>query len=326
LDIRIETSHNQIYLSHEMADAYNKKTGKNYLLSDAFDEAVDFVRHNTNETVIMHLKDDNINGYYKDNLEEFAKAVTELSYFNDKYKEGDKSFFYTESFNIYNMEDKNHKPTAPIIPTLGLVRVVILMCQDFYYKNDANTSAINSTDSSFSRLGIQVDIPDMGTCRDYDGPSEINLNNAICFPIICKNNLIRVQDNYNMDLKDKWSLVNDMLDHKSRGRTAGSTWFTIYDENNVINSNFYNTSNIDVLTINFMNIQANAMRNTIKDTISYKAKYMNNNLSDNIKKNTRFHNEWFILDFPTNDLIPKIWKNNFIDSKEYKNDNINVNT
>jgi len=133
-----------------------------------------------------------------------------------------------------------------------------------------------------------------------------------------------------MDYKDKWSLVNDMLDHKSRARTEENDYkdFIIYDANNVINDSFYNPKNTDVLTINFMNIKADYLNDTAIGLapITRKAKYMNNHLSDYIKADTRFINEWFILDFPTRDLIRKIWQSNFVGIKDYKNDNINLDT
>ncbi|OUM58871.1 Non-catalytic module family DOC2, partial [Piromyces sp. E2] len=292
LDIRIETNKDkQIYLSHEFADCYNRKTKDKYYLKDVFDEVVNFLRDNTEETIILHLKQEHIRDYYEDRLEELAYDIAKLSYFNNDYE----GFFYNNTFNIY--KNKGKEIVKPLIPTIS---------------------------ETYSRIGIYVNIPDMGKCGNYDGPNKLNKDNVLCFPIIYQNDTLRIQDNYNMDLEDKWSLVNDMLNHNSKARTEKEE-FTIYDANHEINDKFYNPKYTDLLTINYMNIQSNYLNDTRGSSIPEKAKYMNDNLSDyiDINKNKKFNNIWFIFDFPGNPLIRKIWQNNFINNNDYKTNDIN---
>ncbi|ORX53031.1 hypothetical protein BCR36DRAFT_237083, partial [Piromyces finnis] len=71
LDIRLETNKNmELYLSHGSLDCYNKVTGGKYYLSEVFDEIINFLNKHNTETVIVHLKNENIyNDNYSTNVE-----------------------------------------------------------------------------------------------------------------------------------------------------------------------------------------------------------------------------------------------------------------
>ena len=286
LDIRIETNgDHEMYISHWYIDSKNKKTGKNYFISDIFDETIEFLHKNSNETVIMQLKDERVADF---NGSEMVKKIADISVLNEKivYGKPYKNYFYTGNFYGHTR-----------LPDLGEVRgkIVILTRDDYQYKLNPNDD-----DDDAITLGYRIQIPDMASCRRYEGD--------ICYPII--NNNIRVQDNYKVDKYGKWGIVRDMLNHNIPSRTSGDRGYTVYDKDSPETNKFYDLSNKDVLTLNFLNVEAGwanpLLLNGIKDTSTY----INDRLFNYITKETTIHNEWFIFDYPSPDNIRKIFQSN----------------
>ncbi|OUM62487.1 hypothetical protein PIROE2DRAFT_11242 [Piromyces sp. E2] len=217
----------EIYLTHEKFDCVNKKTNEKYYLSDVFNEAIEFLHHFKNETIIMHLKDDNINisnsteyhdymhgsvytikggfGTYK----EVYKAIADLS-INNKSMKFDKEY-YKYFYNGNNL-----------FPTLEEAKgqIVLFTRNNFVY-------TIDNTDM---QVGKKLTIPEMGDCKEWNSvTNDMFFNNdecviynknevtkkdmIICNPRITFQNDMRilVQDNYNLNMDDKWSLVYALL-------------------------------------------------------------------------------------------------------------------
>ncbi|ORX53032.1 PLC-like phosphodiesterase, partial [Piromyces finnis] len=110
LDIRLETNKNmELYLSHGSLDCYNKVTGGKYYLSEVFDEIINFLNKHNTETVIVHLKNENIyNDNYSTNVE-IVKRIVDLTINNTnvvpfnkdkKYKD----YYYNESKTLSTLE------------------------------------------------------------------------------------------------------------------------------------------------------------------------------------------------------------------------------
>ena len=60
-DLRLEVNESrELYLSHAGADCYNKETGGLYFSSEILDEIINFLNKHDSETVIIHLKKENI--------------------------------------------------------------------------------------------------------------------------------------------------------------------------------------------------------------------------------------------------------------------------
>jgi len=325
LDIRLAkySKDDEIHITHNGFDVLNRKTNKLYYLKEVFDECIDFL-HKTNETVIIHLKEDSVS---KDS--NIVQSLAEISVLNNK-KIFDKP--YSDYFYKYceNSLDCDYHYNATRIPTLGEVRgqIVLFSRQQYNYASENGNLPIS----------IHLDIPDMGECDHYnpvDFPDNIINDGDLCYPIVTNNNTTRIQDNYNLNDIDKWRLVSEMLDHEIGCRTekisvdknSSSSFkneYTVFLKNNTVTENFYNTTRKDVLTINFMNVAFNGGSLVegllaILDiySLSDKAEKINNYLSDYINKSTRFHNIWFILDYPSNDIIRKIYRTNFIKEQLY---------
>jgi len=67
---------NKLYISHGPIPCLNLKDGYNYLyLTDVLDECINFLNKHTEETIIIHLKKENI----KDNVDVISVILDNLS-------------------------------------------------------------------------------------------------------------------------------------------------------------------------------------------------------------------------------------------------------
>ncbi|KAG4108524.1 hypothetical protein H8356DRAFT_1068310 [Neocallimastix lanati (nom. inval.)] len=135
----------------------------------------------------------------------------------------------------------------------------------------------------------------MGSCTIYPVKDQSYLKK--CYPHVSDGARALVQDNYNLG-QGKWRLVEEFLNHEIP-IVYQNTEYSPYSS---LTNSFYEPTNTTVLTIDFMNIQgaANFMG------IAAEAEAMNNNLSKYLDKNKKLHNHWFVLHYPTNDLVRKI--------------------
>eukprot|EP00833_Pecoramyces_ruminatium_P010667 jgi/Orpsp1_1/1184699/evm.model.c7180000090632.1 len=139
LDIRLSTTDEKkstLYLSHgnnlPAIDTVpcvdiNSKNDVLYF-SQVIKECIDFLKKQTKETIIMHLKEENISEKTNDVAKLIGKEIKDLS-----------EYFYDET----------------TVPQLGKVRgkIVLFTRNGYKYNNKA--------------LGIRVNVKDMGGCRDY---------------------------------------------------------------------------------------------------------------------------------------------------------------
>ncbi|KAG4103123.1 hypothetical protein H8356DRAFT_1376374 [Neocallimastix lanati (nom. inval.)] len=315
LDIRLETNkYKEIYLSHDIYDNTNKKTGEKYYLKDVFDEAIDFLHINSQETVIIQLKDDNLSlnssyTYYDVNGDLHRVDIEGFESYEEIYEEIAKLSIKNTSIK-YNQEYyKYFYQENDIFPKLKDVRgkIILYTRGDFRYNG--------------TTVGKKLNIPNMGSCtqsafnptniisadRDKIGNAEQQISKdsaskELCFPRISLtgDNKILVQDDYNLPVFEKWVVVSEILNNELPSVEEDGNTLHIYGEKHAITTSFYNNDNI--LIINFMNIACYLDICSIK---SY-SEDINNNLDKNISEQTKIHNNWIILGFPTNDLIRKI--------------------
>jgi len=201
-------------------------------------------------------------------------------------------------------------------------KIILFTHNDFIYKENDKKM----------QIGLRVSVPGMGDCdkeKWLDKPSVSVPNDGmieikkdadkyeICYPRTTNHTFsissslmsdykILVQDDYNLLKKEKWAVINDLLNNDipiaTEIRNDTDYYLDIYGKDNKFTTKFYNDD--DVLTINFMNIQAVWK---IGRTIKGFAEYINNNLLSNIlNKNLHMHNKWMVMDFPSTEIIRKI--------------------
>jgi len=245
-------------------------------------ECVEFLRKNVKETIIMHIKEERIVEKTK-NLDQIIAKYTLLN-----------------TNKVPNTEDKEYKDYFYIgnsIPTLEDARgkIVLVTRKDPYIYKD------NDNNQKF--LGIRINVESNEECYNY--PTDGNK----CYSIINEN--YRVQDAYKLDAMHKAHLVEDVL--------AGNI-------NDNDNKKFDDPSNKDVLTLNFMNVSrayaafrakmdkaAALINERLIVFLSYKEK-------KDTSLNKSLHNQWVILDYPSPDVIRKVYQSN-----DLKNPYFNIN-
>jgi len=289
----------------------NRTTGKKYYLNDVFDETIEFLTKYTQETVATHLKNDSVelsssDEYHDynhgtvttikiarfDTLEEVYKAIAKFSVLNTdtkKFKKEYNKFFY----------DKKG-----LFPTLNETRGKIILLTRGNWKYNATSS-----------IGNELNIPDMGECEIYPVKNDQKYQKE-CYPHIHNSNSnVLVQDNYNLST-GKWKLVEEYLEHKIP-IVYNDIEYSMYND---LTNSFYDVKNATALTVDFINIQGFAGGIGIYN----EANKMNNNLSKYIGESKKIHNHWFILDYPTNDLVRKIRNSMTPYSLEKRNEQINI--
>ena len=222
--------------------------------------------------------------------------------------------------NIYNTSIKFNKPYHEyfyqgdeLVPTLEKARskIILFTRDDFSYY-------ISEKDKIY--IGKQVEILNMGGCTDdvwndglYLNFLPQNIRQLILQKIDMKydihekkNTNILIQDNYKLLPEIKWYIIEFLLNRNistvlEYKIDEDKYEYYIYGKKLVGTTMFY--TNDDVLTLNFMNIACYLDKCTIDEY----AEQINNNLYEYFNKNLKIHNQWMILDFPSNDLIRKIY-------------------
>jgi len=276
---------------------------------------LNFLHYNPSE--IIHLKNENINissditnydnryglvysikgGF--ETYKEIYKTIAELSIHNTSIK-------YNTLYSSYFYQGNE------LFPTLENARTkIILFTRDDFSYIDNKTKFY---------IGKQIEIPDMGSCIDniWNDGSDLNLSpleykivdtlenrHEICYPRR-KNTNILIQDNYKLLPEIKWYIIEFLLNRNiptvlEYKIDEDKYEYYIYGKKLVGTTMFY--TNDDVLTLNFMNIACYLDKCTIDEY----AEQINNNLYEYFNKNLKIHNQWMILDFPSNDLIRKIY-------------------
>ena len=294
LDVRLSSdnnSPNDLFLSHgknlEIIGTVPCIKSDDYTVltfDDVISDCVNFLRKNSNETIIMHLGEERIVQTTRNlGLDQLIAKSTVLNTNkvpnteNKKYKD----FFYTGN-SIPKLKDARGKI------------VIVTRAIPYRYEDD---------DGVEKDIGIQIGVQSNEKCFNY--PADGNK----CYPIISGD--YRFQDAYKLDAMHKAQLVEDVL--------AGN----INKDNN---DKFDIPSNKDVLTLNFMNVsRATAVLRAKMDKaaalinerlmvfLSYKEK-------KDTSLNKSLHNQWVIFDYPSTDVIRKIYQSN-----DLKNPNFTIN-
>ena len=306
LDVRLATNNDQpdkLYLSHgdtipviETLPCMNTKKGGYLYFDDVINECVYFLSNHRKETIILHLAEERIVQKTTDNYS-LGQLITKSTVLNILYS----NYFYIGD-KIPKLKDAQNKI------------VIVTRKGPYEYKDSAGNK---------QSLGIKLSVPGMGGCKDY--PEDGNQ----CYPVISGNN--RFQDAYNLDAIDKWEIVEDVLNLKvNHNNTIGDALGG--DDSDV--KKFNDISNEKVLTLNFMNVARNLA--FIRAAVDKASKYINDHLTvyinakeksilENENKNKNdlkksLHNEWVILNYPSPDIIRKIYQSN-----DFKNSNFTMN-
>jgi len=173
LDLRITLSDKDstdLYLTHNGYVCYDPDNTKEKLyLSKVLNSCIEFLNTNYNETIIIHLKREDITGDIKNNIEDenpeknyLAKLIAEHTILNENIVSNPKYITKTKVKDYFYYNDE--------IPTLNQVRNnIVIVTRDLYTYN-------NET------LGIQMEVPYMGDCTEYSNQGRAN-DGVICKPI-----------------------------------------------------------------------------------------------------------------------------------------------
>jgi len=176
---------------------------------------------------------------------------------------------------FYIPENIDKKYTNKYMPTLEETRgrIVFLSRSEFYYTDKTIEPTNKKTTENEPNYPI-------GFLRNV--PVIFSSKYEICEPEIKGN--FRCQDDYNLNKNLKWLIVENMLLEESE---------------------FNNKNNDLVHSLNFMNIAFTAF-----NYITTSATYMNKKLTKFLQDYS-VPNEWFILDFPSINVIREIYNSNF---------------
>ena len=252
---------------------YDNNTLNTLYFESVIKYCVDFLIDHPTETIILHLKRENISNKIKNShIEKLIELISRKKY--NKTKEY-LDFFYIPTNNDNKYFNNN-------MPTLGDVRgkIVFFSRSEFNF-NDTSIlpTEINYNKISTDRIpiGFLRDIEDMGDCisdpfgKNYDICKAKEINN------------FRYQDDYNLKVDLKWPVVYNMLVEESN-----------------FNDEFYASTH----TLNFMNVAIIHNR-----PIESGANNINNLLYEFLNYHS-VSNEWFVLDFPNEKIIRSIYKSN----------------
>jgi len=228
---------------------------------------------------------------------------------NEKYKQNKDSAIsklFTEMFSLNELEyfykpfDNDDKWYNYNMVTLGEVRgkIVFFTRSEFHYTDlsirptDYSPEDDFTAEKSNTPIGYLRGLEDRGNCSIFTANNEDKCGE------VSKNNF-RYQDSYNLGAKIKWNYVENMLKNEY--------------------SKFNNKNNNSTHTLNFMNISFLGSL-----PISAGANYMNKQLNSFLKENSA-PNEWFVLDFPTPDIIRTIYGTNIFTSVKLLGTSIDLN-
>jgi len=183
---------------------------------------------------------------------------------------GFKEYFYIPEDNDKNYSNNN-------IPILKDVRgrIVFFSRTDFIY----NPSFIKTNKDLVSKKSV-------GFLRKIDDNPDCNKFSWVKDCTARINNNFRYQDNYNIDKNNKWKYIEEMLTENS----------------------IFNRESKTLHTLTFMNI---AFYNNFfyKSPILSTSTELNKKLYD-LLKNITPPNEWYVLDFPSPEIVRKIYNSN----------------
>eukprot|EP00833_Pecoramyces_ruminatium_P012030 jgi/Orpsp1_1/1186062/evm.model.c7180000096705.1 len=275
LDIRLASDdYDNIYISHGKHTCYNDNHEGLYL-TEVLNDCVNFLINHPSETIIIHLKYEYLTEYVKLHLGQIIADMTVLN------------TTPVTSFSKYS--DYFYK--GKDIPTLALAKSkIVFVTKELYGYGDEY------------QLGTQIFLPDMGACRNY------NYNESLCYPRDNGSGIYRIQDAYNLDGHDKWKLVRDVLTYN-----VPTAFVESFEEEEKYKITILGKKEY-ALTLNFLNM-ARAQENPLyffldlfDSSIEQSACYINTELA---KFTTdKYRNEWIILDYPSKDVIRKIYQSN----------------
>ena len=281
----IDNDINYLYLSHGSGKlcipCINLKTNHNLYLVDVLNECINFLIKHPKETILIHLKNENIlSDEIKSNLGSIIANYTFLNTtINTNTKNSYNNFYYLDN-NIPKLNDTRGK-------------ILFITRDKLTYNNN-------------KQLGIQIPIPGMGDCEN------LYLNDNIdyeCLPKLSGKNLeYRIQDAYNLNAPNKWELVNKVIKNE-----ISSTYEYKLDNITYIGTS-HKPLNDYYLTINFMNVarSESLLLDAGKASIEQSANYINTRLTELIIEDlkNKLNNEWIIMDYPNPDTVRAIYQSN----------------
>jgi len=255
---------------------------------------INFLRKHESETIIIHLKEEDINIKTNDDDDDDEVPTVidvEISLLiKEIYNKFDKkeNIYYKDY--IYVPKEIDNSYTNDYIPTLKDVRgrIVFFSRSYLFYERNVPIGFLRDLDMKEGEQRKNCTCPLTGIC---------NIKGNVCDPV--EKNNFRYQDNYKLIADEKWIIVLKMLTEDSK----------------------FNKKRKDTHTINFMSIAINSnllysLIRTSGYTISEQAKTINSKLTEFLMTHTP-PNEWFILDFPSPQSIRAIYKSNFRNENEY---------
>lgn len=306
LDLRLtiddDDKSDRIHLTHSGQTCYDSNDDILYL-NKVLNDCVMFLIEHPSETVIVHFKDEKL----PNRITDFGNKLAYYTVLNETIITNINN--EPQSFNtfLYN---------SNTIPQLEEVRSKIVLLTRSEYK-------YNIAGKGEGSIGNQISIPEMGGCYEYrsnDTDQDRETDGERCYPVITGN--ILVQDNYNLERDDKWDMIHDVLRNNipSRNFTDSKSYF-VYDKS-VIDT-FYNSTNENVLILNFMNmarvsnekdflwfdsVLSYVMDTVFDSSIENSAAYVNDRLVN--YSGIKIHNQWVIMDYPSSSAIRKVYESN----------------
>jgi len=282
-DIRLHLNNEEgpLYLSHGPLGCYDSNYRDYLYFKSVLKYCIDFLIDHKSETIILHLKKENLNDekYPNDVIVKLIENIGMQNVYetnNIQYKD---YFFIPENIDDFY--------SNKYMPTLRDVRgkIVFFSRSKFFYINVEEfqpTLKKLQNKSMITPIGFLRDIEDKGNCTSIR--LALNKKSDVCK--VETNENFRYQDNYKLSKEKKWKIIESMFTD---------------------NNKFNDKSNNSTHTLNFMNI---AFTNTI--SIPSAAKYMNKQLTDYLRRTVSYPpNEWYVLDFPSISVIREIYNSNF---------------
>ena len=329
LDIRLETNDDkEVYISHGYMDSINKKTGEKYYLSDIFDECVMFLKNNDKEFIILTLADENFDDEFTWDTEPInvPQYVANISVLNKNTKIIDKKtntdfylddtkpysdYFYVKKHVILNDgtikgEDDTYI-SETTFPSIEAVRgkIVIYTKKKWFYDYGENQYP----------YGTLIRFPMMDKCNNYPidysydysySNNPVHRADQYCYPTMNTDYNILFQDNTELDADDKIEIIKDTLSNNvsiKYDNEYNPSLYKEYSKDDIMTKKFYNGNDPNTLIINSMNIKG------VIHSIESNADKINDAIRKYLDTPT-LYNTWMLMDFPSSDIIRKIFKEN----------------
>ncbi|KAG4106313.1 PLC-like phosphodiesterase [Neocallimastix lanati (nom. inval.)] len=209
LDIRLGLNgkSNKLYVTHGSLACLEEDEYENYTylyFENIIKYCINFLRKYGSETIIIHLKKEDINIKEKQESlinEKISDLIEEIyNKFDSKENIHYKNYIYVSKENDNDYSNEN-------MPILDNVRgkIVFFSRADFKYRNNNPIGFLRNLDTDEGEKRENCVCPIFGICDI--------INDDVCAPIEINN--FRYQDNFKLTEEDKWSNVLKVLTDKN---------------------------------------------------------------------------------------------------------------